>query len=269
MIQGDLEDPADCLRICQDVDCVIHAAGGTGSAAVGAQAAMTGIVHNLVLTCRLLEAAWAQGVAKVLIFGSTTGYPEMERALVESDMEGGPPPPAYQGYGWMRRYLEHLGEYVSTQSATKVLALRPAAVYGPGDRSSHVIPSLFAKAARGEDPFEVWGSGNEERDFLYVDDLTAACHRALMTLESGQPVHLASGEITTIAALTSLILEISGHNPARIEYRSDRPTNIRARQFDLSLAQKALDFQPQIPLRSGLERTWEWFQRSDNPASRE
>ncbi len=269
VVQGNLENPQDCLRICEGVDCIVHAAGGTGSAAVGAQAAMAGIVHNLVLTARLLEAAWAKKVSKILIFGSTTGYPERERALVESDMHQGPPPPAYQGYGWMRRYLEHLGEYVSSQSATKIIVLRPTAVYGPGDQSSHVIPSLFAKAAQKADPFEIWGSGTEERDFLYVDDLTAACHRALEKLEPGQPIHLASGETTTIAQLSHLILQISGHQPAQIHYRSDRPTNIRARQFDLSLAQKTLDFRPQVSLRSGLERTWAWLQKSDNPASRE
>lgn len=260
IIDVDLEQLSECMRACQGARFILHAAGATGSAAVTAETAMDQIVTNLVLTARVLQAAWAQKVEKVLIFGSTTGYPDLEKELQEEDMEKGPPPEAYFGYGWMRRYLESLGGYLNQRAQTEVIVLRPAAVYGPWDRGSHVIPSLMARARDKADPFEVWGTGREQRDFLYVDDLARACYLALERGQAGRPVHLASGQTTTIAELTDMILELAEHRPL-IQYRVDRPTNILGRRFDLSRARQELGFEAKVPLRDGLLQTWRWFCR--------
>lgn len=260
IVDVDLEQTPDCLRACQGVRTIVHAAGATGSAAVTAETAMDQIVTNLVLTTRILQAAWAQKVEKVLIFGSTTGYPELAKDLQEDDMETGPPPPAYFGYGWMRRYLESLGGYLNQKCQTQVIVLRPAAVYGPGDRGTHVIPSLMARARDKADPFEVWGTGQEQRDFLYIDDLARACYLALERGQPGRPVHLASGETTTIAELTEMILQLAQHQP-QVQFRSDRPTNIQGRRFDLTRARQELGFEAQVPLRDGLLQTWRWFRQ--------
>jgi GDP-L-fucose synthase len=94
-------------------------------------------------------------------------------------MWNGPPHSSYFGYGWMRRYLEKLGEFISSKSQMKIAIVRPTAIYGRWDNfsplSSHVIPALIRRAVEKENPYVVWGTGNEIRDFLHVSDLARAC----------------------------------------------------------------------------------------------
>lgn len=263
---ADLRDPEACRSLCQGVHAVVHAAGGVGSAAVAGLAVMEGLVENLVLTSRLLQAAWECSVEKCLVFSSTTGYPLVEHPVEEDEMHTGPVPRAYWGYGHMRNYLERLGEFVSeTSGQCQVVLVRPSAVYGPRDsfdpKRCHVIPALIRKAVEGQEPFEVWGTGTEVRDFLYVDDLARGALAALASLPGARPVNLASGEATTIREVTELILEAAGHRPAAIHYQTDRPVMIPFRRIDTRRAREEAGFQASVSLAEGLRRTVEWFRR--------
>ena len=103
---ADLSNLDDCLRVCEGVDYVFHAAGTVAAAGVTVANPMSAITENLVLTTRVLEAAWMQNVKRILIFSSgTTAYPDVDHPVKEEEMWGAPPPPVYFGYGWMRRYL--------------------------------------------------------------------------------------------------------------------------------------------------------------------
>ena len=117
LVQADLTCLDDCLRACQGVDFIFHAAGAVSAAGVTVSNPMSAIATNLILTVRILEAAWSQGVARTLIFSSgTTAYPAYDHPVREEEMWSGPTHPVYFGYGWMRRYLERLGEFVASKS---------------------------------------------------------------------------------------------------------------------------------------------------------
>lgn len=264
---ADLRDARACATVCRGVDAVVHAAGGVGSAAVAGLAVMEGLVENLVLTARVLQACWENAVPRCLVFSSTTGYPLLDHPLQEDEMFTGPVPRPYWGYGHMRAYLERLGEFVTeTSGATQVVLVRPSAVYGPHDsfdpRRCHVIPALIRKAVEGQEPFEVWGTGTEVRDFLYVDDLARGTLAALAHLPGGRPVNLASGEPVTIREVTELILAAAGHRPATITYETHRPVMIPYRRLDTRRAREELGFSPAVGLAEGLRRTVEWFRRA-------
>ena len=100
----DLNNPKDCIKLCKGVDYVVHAAGAVAAAGVTVTNPMSAISANLILTVRILEAAWSQGVQRTLIFSSgTTAYPTADYPVKEEEMWSGPPPSVYFGYGWMRR----------------------------------------------------------------------------------------------------------------------------------------------------------------------
>lgn len=262
IVDADLRDQEDCRRLLDGADCVFHCAGTVGAAGVSPAAAMGGITVNLTLTANVLEAAWHTGVSRLLLFGSSTGYPVTSHPVREEEMWLGPVFPGYFGYGWMRRYLERLGEYVHGQTnAPNIVIVRPTAVYGPHDNfdpaTCHVIPALIDRALAGEAPFTVWGSGDEIRDFLHVADLARGCLLAMEKLPSCDPVNIGYGQVTTIREVAEIILEAAGHT-APILFQADRPTAIPVRMVDTAKARDMLGFTPAIRLRDGLTDTVNW-----------
>lgn len=262
VVDADLRDQNACRRLLAGADCVFHCAGAVGAAGVSPMSAMSGLTVNLTLTANVLEAAWAAGVGRVLLFGSSTGYPVADHPVREDEMWSGPPFSGYFGYGWMRRYLERLGEFVHSQpDAPAVVVVRPTAVYGPGDNfdpaSCHVIPALINRALAGETPFTVWGTGEEVRDFLHITDLARGCMLAMEKLPTCDPVNIGYGQTTTIRQVVEIILAAAGHN-APVTFQTDRPTAIPVRSVNVDKARDLLGFRPALSLRDGLVDTVRW-----------
>lgn len=262
-VPADLTKPADCLAAMDMIDYVFHAAGAVGAAGVGDYQMMEGITTNLILTANILQAVWAKKVKKVIIFGSSTGYPAYRHAVKEDEMWLDDPHPSYLGYGWMRRYFEKLGEYVSRQSQCTVLVVRPSAVYGPGDNftenTSHVIPALIKRAVNRENPYIVWGSGEEVRDFIHISDFARGC---LLAMEKGthfNPINIGAGKGCTVREIVDIIIEAAGHKEASIKFDSTKPVTIPFRMIDTENARLLLGFEPQISLEVGIRDTTQWY----------
>lgn len=266
LVQADLVRPEDCLRVAQGADYVIHAAGAVAAAAVTASNPMSAITANLILNARMLEAAWQAGVERFLIFSSSTGYPVTDYPVKEEEMWSGPTHPSYFGYGWMRRYIERLSEFVASKSRLKIALIRPTAIYGRWDNfdpvASHVIPGLIRRAVDKQDPFEVWGTGNEVRDFLHVTDMVRGC---LLTLEKHaecDPINIGYGKTVTIKDIVTLVLAAAGHDQAQVVFNSSRPTAIPVRMVDTTKARQLLGFEPAVSLEAGLKDTVAWYTQS-------
>jgi GDP-L-fucose synthase len=264
-VPADLTNPRDCLRVLEDIEICFHAAGAVAAAAVTAGNPMEAIIANLILTSRMLQAAWAAGTDRFLVFGSSTGYPAADYPIKEDEMWAGPTHPSYFGYGWMRRYLERLAEYVASKSKVKIALMRPTAVYGRWDnfdlQTAHVIPALVRKAVERTDPYEVWGTGDEVRDFLHVSDLARACLALTEKHAVCDPVNIGYGKVVRIKEIVESILKSAGYSSARVVFNASRPTAIPFRMVDTSKAKKILGFEPQVTLEKGLEDTVQWYQR--------
>ncbi|CAN7385153.1 NAD-dependent epimerase/dehydratase family protein [Bradyrhizobium sp. LjRoot220] len=261
-VSGDLTDPAQCLRAMQGVQLVFHAAGAVSGAGGSPEDAMAGIVKNLNLTAQVLHAAWAAKVERILIFSSSTVYPESDHPIREDELSEQAPHPAYLGYGRMRRYFEHLAEFVASRSTVKVALVRPTAVYGPHDDfepgSSHVIPALVRRAVEKSNPFEVWGSGNEMRDFLHVEDFARGCLLAIEKHAVCDPVNIGYGTAISIREVVETILRAAGHQVTP-RFDPSKPTTIPVRTVDTSKARRLLGFEPQIPIETGLSDLVRWY----------
>lgn len=265
-IHADLTRQEDCLNAVKGVDFVFHAAGAVAAAAVTTSNPMAAITTNLILTSQILQAAWTANVERVLIFSSSTGYPIADYPIKEEEMWSGPPHPTYFGYGWMRRYLEKLGEFVASKSNVKVSIVRPTAVFGRWDnfapKTSHVIPALIRRAVEKENPYIVWGSGEEVRDFLHITDLARACLIMLEKCANCDPVNIGYGKVVTIKDIVYTILKAAGHDNVDIIFDSSKPTTIPYRAVDTTKAKKLLGFEPAVSLEEGLKDTIKWYQQT-------
>ncbi len=263
MMPADLTRQEDCLRVMTGIDFVFHAAGAVAAAGTMASNPMSAITSNLILTVQVLQGAWTAGVERVLIFSSSTAYPAAEHPIREEEMWTGPTYPFYFGYGWMRRYFERLGEFVASASKTRVSIVRPTAVYGRHDsfdlQAGHVIPALVRKAVDRIDPYEVWGTGQEVRDFLHVSDLARGCLLMLEKAADCDPINIGYGKATTVREVVGVILNAAGYSGARIVFNSDRPTAIPFRMVDTTKAKRLLGFEPSLSLEEGLRDTVEWY----------
>jgi GDP-L-fucose synthase len=260
---ADLTKLEDCVAVATGVDYVFHAAGAVAAVGVMAKNPMSAITSNLILTIQMLQAAWTAGVDRFLVFSSSTAYPAADYPIKEEELWEGPTYPFYFGYGWMRRYFERLGEFVASKSKVKVAIVRPTAVYGRWDdfdlETGHVIPALIRKAVDRVDPYEVWGSGDEVRDFLHVSDLARGCLLMLEKCADCDPVNIGLGKAVTIKEIIQNILKAADYSDARIVFDTSKPSAIPFRMVDISKARRLLGFEPKISLEDGLKDTVEWF----------
>jgi GDP-L-fucose synthase len=267
VVKADLSKPEDCLAVCKGIDYVVNAAGAVSAAAVTNSNPMGVITNNLVVSAQMMQAAWTAGVQRFLILGSTTVYPAVERPIKEDEMWGGPTHPTYFAYGWMRRYLERLAEFVAQKSPMKIALVRPTAVYGPYDDfhpvKSHVIPALIRKASEKMTPYEVWGTGDEVRDFLHVSDMVEGGLLAMEKAATCDPINLGYGKAFTIKDVVRIILKETGHDQVEVKFDSSKPVTIPFRMVDTSKAKQLLNFEAKVSLEAGLKDTVRWFK--ENP----
>ena len=269
-VRADLTQLDQCRQAMRGMQYVFHAAGAVSAAAVTASNPMSAITQNLILTAQCLEAAWQEGVERFQVFSSSTGYPAADHPIGEEEMWTGPTYPAYFGYGWMRRYLERLSEFVVSKSSMKIALVRPSAVFGRYDNfdpvASHVIPALIRRAVEKQNPFVVWGTGEEVRDFLHITDLVRGCMLMLEKHATCDPVNLGYGKTATVKQIVEIILKAAGHEGAELKFDTTKPSTIPFRMVDTSKARRVLGFEPRISLEAGLADTVQWYQRTLEPA---
>jgi GDP-L-fucose synthase len=267
-IHADLTQPAACQQAVEGVEYVFHCAANTSGAATMATTPMVHVTPNVIMNSLLLESAYHAGVTKFLWLSSTTGYPVSGDAEVrEEEMFNGDPFEKYYFVGWMKRFTEVLckmyGEKLPRKMAT--LVLRPTNIYGVHDdfefATSHVIPALIRKVVERWNPLEVWGTGDDVRDAIYVDDMVDAMLLAIRKLDAHAAINIGYGEAYSVKQILALLLEIDEFADAKIVFNTSKPTMIPIRKVDLTRARELLGFQARTSLRDGLAKTIAWYRR--------
>ena len=265
-IYTDLTRQEDCLAAVKGIEYVFDAAGAVGSAGAESSRIMSVIATDLILGSQILRAAWLEGVDRFLLFSSSTTYPEADYPIKEEEMWSKPPHPIYFGYGWMKRCMERMGEFVASNSNVKIALVRPTAPYGCWDNfnleTCHVIPALIKKAVEKQSPYIVWGSGEEVRDFLDARDLARGCLMMLEKYAICDPVNIGYGKGVTIREVAQIILKAVGYENANVQFDASKPTAIPFRVVDTSKAKKMLGFEPEITLNEGLANTIRWYKNN-------
>ena len=268
VLKTDLNSLDEAIKATKNIDYVFHCAGGISSAGTTVSNPMSVLSTNIILTMRLLEASWINGVKRFLIFSSgTTGYPPYEHSVIENDFWIDDPAPVYFGYGWSRRFNEIISKFVHDKSDMKISICRPSAPYGKYDNfdinTGHVVPALIARAVKKENPFVVWGNGDELRDFIYASDFVEGCLSLLEKKSDCDPVNISFGKSSTIKTLVNYILKSTNHLNADLIFDESKPTTIPVRKINNSKAIGELDFSPSISLEEGINKTVGWYKALD------
>lgn len=223
------------------------------------------LTDNLQIIANAFRAVQETGIERFLFISSACVYPN-DCAIPTPESEGarGAPEKNNAGYGWGCRMGEVLARYCHEEYGIKISIVRPYNIYGPRDHfeqgTFHVIPSLIQKVFSGDKTITVWGSGNQTRAFLYIDDLVSGILTTIQSYPQPDPINLGSDEEITIKDLVALIISLSGKD-VDVEFDLSKPEGSPRRCADMSNAREAIGFKSNIRLRDGLKRTIEWYEK--------
>lgn len=264
-ISGDCADSATAQAACKGQNIVMNLAAKVGGIAYNRTHQATMLSDNLAIASAMLEAARITSVERFLVVSSACIYPSDARIPTpESEGFRSEPEPTNGGYGWAKRMAEKLGMYYAEQYGMKVGIVRPYNAYGPRDHfdpeKSHVIPALIKRVLDGENPLVVWGSGNQTRAFLYVEDFAEGLISAIEKYPVADPVNIGSDEEVSVRKLVEMIVSASGKD-TKIVFDTSKPDGSPRRNSDNSKAEKVIGFRAKTSLLEGLNKTIEWYRQ--------
>lgn len=166
---------------------------------------------------------------------------------------------ADQEYGWAKLMGELTLRAYHKQYGLKSSITRYVTVYGPWENDTHAIIALIRRAVEKKDPYVIWGSGKQDRDFTYVEDIVSGTLFACEHIVNAEVVNLGTSNRYTIAQTAEFIFELLGWRPEKILFDKAKPEGVKTRALDIKKAQKLLNWEPKYTLRDGLEKTIEWF----------
>lgn len=156
-------------------------------------------------------------------------------------------------YGWSKLTGEYLSRIAAASYGLKVACVRPFSGYGEDQDETYPIPAIAARAARHEEPLTVWGSGQQGRDFVHIDDCVDVMIRVLEAIEDGSAVNIGSGTLTTFLEVARRFADLAGYHP-EIKPLIDKPVGVQARYADTARATSLLGWTPSISLDEGFGR---------------
>lgn len=270
-LQCDLLDANDCGKAAEGMDYVVMCAANTSGAAVIASTPLVHVTPNIIMNARILEASYAAGVHKFVFLSSNAAYPPSgDRYVKEEEMFDGDPYETYFGVGWMKRYTEILCRLYAEKlkKPMKTIVIRPSNIYGPYDdfdpATSHVMAATLRKVVERHDPIQVWGSGEDVRDLIYIDDFVDAVVSAMEKVETFAPVNIGLGKGYTVKEILGIALEVDNYSNAKIEYDATGPSMIPIRLIDVSMADKLLGFKAKTGVKDGIAKTIDWYRKTVN-----
>lgn len=218
---------------------------------------------NLIMDGLVFKAAFQAGVEKIVYASSGCVYPNHIQTnpdaeiFIAEDMVG-PPYDADNLYGWAKLVGELTLKSYYRQFGMKSAICRYFTVYGPRGVENHAVMAMIARAFIEENPFEVWGTGEQVRNWTYIDDIVSGTLLAAENIDSAVAVNLGTTERIRVLDAVQEVLCYTGHR-AQILTRPDMPTGPLNRVAQNKLAKRLLGWEPKVAFTEGLHRTVDWY----------
>lgn len=260
--QGDLLDPAVAAAAAQGMATVFHLAadhGGRGYIDLHQVACST----NLALDSTVFRACHKAGVEKVVFASSGCVYPTTLQSnphntvYLREDVVG-PPYEADNLYGWAKLMGELTLQAYCAETSMKAASCRYFTVFGERCPESHAVTAMIARAFVRENPFVVWGTGEQIRNWTYVSDIVEGTIRAAEHIDDGTAINLGTMERTRVIDAAREVLRYTGQE-VPIVPQPHMPTGPLNRVADNALARERLGWEPAVRFIDGLHRTIEWY----------
>ncbi|HJO33278.1 MAG: SDR family NAD(P)-dependent oxidoreductase [Anaerolineales bacterium] len=261
-IQADLTEPGFAQQAAAGVQLVFHLAadhGGRGYVDLHQAACAT----NLALDGMLFRACHQAGIEKVVYASSGCVYPnhlqtDPGQVLYLTEDLVGPPCDADNMYGWAKLMGELTLQAFFRDWGMKSASCRYFTVYGERGHENHAVIAMIARAFIGQNPYVVWGNGEQIRNWTHVDDIVAGTILAAEKIDDGTAINLGTMERTRVIDAVHEVMRCSGHE-AEIELHPEMPTGPMNRVADNSLGKQLLGWEPEVRFMDGLRRTIDWY----------
>lgn len=268
-VPADLRDPGVAQQLVKGMTVVFHLAadhGGRGYVDLHQAACAT----NLMLDGLVFKACHDMRVEKIVYASSGCVYPnhlqtDPNKILYLSEDMVGPPYDADNMYGWAKLMGELTLRAFYKDWGMKSACCRYFTVYGPRGVENHAVMAMICRAFIGQDPFVVWGTGEQIRNWTYVEDIVSGTILAAEQIDDGAAVNLGTMERIKVIDAAREILRTLERKP-RIQFHPEMPTGPLNRVADNSLAKKLLGWEPRVKFVDGLNRTIEWYLTTKNNA---
>ena len=223
-------------------DAAVVAAARVGGIAANMKDKAGFLYENAMIALNVINAAYENGVKKLLFLGSSCIYPRMaSQPISESELLTGALEETNEGYALAKIAGLKYCEYLNRERGADFISAMPCNLYGPGDNyhpeHSHVLPALirrFHEAKETHAPsVTIWGTGAPLREFLYVDDLADACVFLLENYNGAEFVNVGSGEEMTIADAAALVKKVVGYE-GDIIFDPSRPDGTPRKLLDVT-----------------------------------
>ena len=235
--EQNLTDPVVCKEVfssCGKLDYVFHFADVNGNAEWSRQHAADQFFSNMQITLNVLEnVVCHQRQARFVGFSSLWAYPERSTNFSEADYWMGALPASTQQYGMSKKMLGSGLCACSLQYGLRGTMLVLGSIYGPGDHSDHLIPSLIAKMKRNPHELQVWGDGSQVRDFIFLEDQLRGIY--LHKDFEGELLNIAGGQPASVREVVTYLQELMNYS-GEIVYLGAGNGTTDNRRLDMSAA---------------------------------
>ncbi len=269
---------ADCLNLCDIIsiikgqNIVFHLAcnfGGRGYIDTHPADCST----NFAINTNVFHASYLAKVERVAFASSACVYPlDLQKGynskylLKEKDAFNNNWANADQEYGWAKLMGELTLKAYYKQYGLKSSITRYVTAYGPGENDTHAIIALIKRAIEKKDPYIVWGTGEQDRDFTYLDDIVSGTLLACEKIKDATVVNLGTSKRYKIKDVVEMIFNATNFYPKKIIFDKTKPEGVPTRALDNGLAKKIIGWSPKYDLDKGIQLTVDWFKKA-NPKS--
>ena len=264
-VKADLNNSVDVSRALDGIDIVIQAAATTSGSKDIVSRPYIHVTDNAVMNSLLFREAFEKKVKHVIFFSCTVMLQSSDKPQSEEDYDANTDlHPRYFGVGHTKLYMEKMCDFYSRIGETKYTVIRHTNIYGPHDKfdleRSHVFGATITKVLAAKNgKISVWGTGEEERDLLYVDDLNNFVESALEQQKTPYALYNCGyGSSISIKSLVNKIISISGKDLV-IEHDLSQPTIKTSLSLNCSKAEKELGWMPKNSIDDGIAKTIIWW----------
>lgn len=266
--QMDLQNQAAVEEFfaCERPEYVFLAAAKVGGILANSTYPADFIYSNLSIQNNIISLAHKYQVKKLLFLGSSCIYPKncpqpiKEEYLLTGELE-----PTNDAYAIAKIAGIKMCQAYNKQYGTDFISVMPTNLYGPNDNfdlnSSHVLPALMRKfheaKVNKQAKVVVWGTGKPIREFLYADDLAAACVYLMNSYSGDKIVNIGTGIGITIKELAEAMAKVVGFE-GQLEFDTTKPDGTMVKINDVSYL-KTLGWQAKIELTTGLQMAYKWY----------
>lgn len=257
VVDGDVRDRETVSACCDGVDTVFHNAARS-SAPMHVDDPVEGVEVNVNGFINVMEEARDNGF-RVVYASTSSMYGSVEPP--HSENMGEEPINLYSASKMSR---EMYAAAYHNAYGVDVVGLRYFSVYGPRERSkgqyANLISQFMWAMMEGERP-EIWGDGTRTRDFTFVEDIARGNIAAAASDVSGEAINLGTGTATTLNDMVALLQDEigTGIKPEHVDPPRDLP--VSGQRADISKARELLDWEPEVDLETGIQRTVEFYRR--------